>query len=47
MRDDSGSRFFPHIGEDEFRVVLADLTGGDRTMLGRQVPARHRIVIHG
>jgi pyruvate/2-oxoglutarate dehydrogenase complex dihydrolipoamide dehydrogenase (E3) component len=36
--DCSGSPYFTHIGEDDFRVVLADLTGGDRTTTGRQVP---------
>jgi pyruvate/2-oxoglutarate dehydrogenase complex dihydrolipoamide dehydrogenase (E3) component len=36
--DCAGSPYFTHIGEDDFRVVLADLTGGDRTTTGRQVP---------
>ncbi|HEU5116485.1 MAG TPA: hypothetical protein VFT74_07405 [Isosphaeraceae bacterium] len=27
-----------HIGEDDFRVLLANLTGGDRVTTGRQVP---------
>jgi pyruvate/2-oxoglutarate dehydrogenase complex dihydrolipoamide dehydrogenase (E3) component len=36
--DCAGSPYFTHIGEDDFRVVLADLTGGDRVTAGRQVP---------
>jgi pyruvate/2-oxoglutarate dehydrogenase complex dihydrolipoamide dehydrogenase (E3) component len=36
--DCAGSPYFTHIGEDDFRVVLASLTGGDRTTTGRQVP---------
>jgi pyruvate/2-oxoglutarate dehydrogenase complex dihydrolipoamide dehydrogenase (E3) component len=36
--DCAGSPYFTHIGEDDFRVVLADLTGGDRETTGRQVP---------
>jgi pyruvate/2-oxoglutarate dehydrogenase complex dihydrolipoamide dehydrogenase (E3) component len=36
--DCAGSPYFTHIGEDDFRVVLADLTGGDRVTTGRQVP---------
>jgi len=36
--DCAGSPHFTHIGEDDFRVVLSDLTGGDRVTTGRQVP---------
>jgi pyruvate/2-oxoglutarate dehydrogenase complex dihydrolipoamide dehydrogenase (E3) component len=36
--DCAGSPYFTHIGEDDFRVVLSDLTGGDRVTTGRQVP---------
>jgi pyruvate/2-oxoglutarate dehydrogenase complex dihydrolipoamide dehydrogenase (E3) component len=36
--DCAGSPYFTHIGEDDFRVVLANLTGGDRVTTGRQVP---------
>jgi pyruvate/2-oxoglutarate dehydrogenase complex dihydrolipoamide dehydrogenase (E3) component len=36
--DCAGSPNFTHIGEDDFRVVLANLTGGDRVTTGRQVP---------
>jgi len=36
--DCAGSTYFTHIGEDDFRVVLANLTGGDRVTTGRQVP---------
>jgi pyruvate/2-oxoglutarate dehydrogenase complex dihydrolipoamide dehydrogenase (E3) component len=36
--DCAGSPHFTHIGEDDFRVVLANLTGGDRVTTGRQVP---------
>ena len=36
--DCAGSPYFTHIGEDDFRVLLANLTGGDRTTTGRQVP---------
>jgi pyruvate/2-oxoglutarate dehydrogenase complex dihydrolipoamide dehydrogenase (E3) component len=36
--DCAGSPYFTHIGEDDFRVVLSNLTGGDRTTTGRQVP---------
>ena len=38
MGDCAGSPYFTHIGEDDFRVVLANLTGGDRVTTGRQVP---------
>ena len=37
--DCAGSPYFTHIGEDDFRMVLSDLTGGDRTTTGRQVPS--------
>ena len=36
--DCAGSPYFTHIGDDDFRVVLANLTGGDRVTTGRQVP---------
>ena len=36
--DCAGSPYFTHIGEDDFRVMLANLTGGDRVTTGRQVP---------
>ncbi|WP_422929646.1 dihydrolipoyl dehydrogenase family protein [Singulisphaera sp. PoT] len=36
--DCAGSPHFTHIGEDDFRVLLANLTGGDRVTTGRQVP---------
>ncbi len=36
--DCAGSPYFTHIGEDDFRVVLSNLTGGNRVTTGRQVP---------
>ncbi|MBV8813906.1 MAG: FAD-dependent oxidoreductase [Verrucomicrobia bacterium] len=36
--DVAGSPHFTHISVDDFRVVLANLTGGKRTTTGRQVP---------
>jgi len=36
--DCAGSPNFTHIAEDDFRVVLVNLTGGDRVTTGRQVP---------
>jgi pyruvate/2-oxoglutarate dehydrogenase complex dihydrolipoamide dehydrogenase (E3) component len=36
--DCAGSPYFTHIGEDDLRVLLANLTGGDRVTTGRQVP---------
>jgi pyruvate/2-oxoglutarate dehydrogenase complex dihydrolipoamide dehydrogenase (E3) component len=36
--DCAGSPYFTHIGEDDFRIVLANLSGGNRTTNGRQVP---------
>ncbi len=36
--DCAGSPYFTHIGVDDFRVVLANLSGGDRVTTGRQVP---------
>ncbi len=36
--DCAGSPYFTHIGEDDARVVLAGLSGGNRTTAGRQVP---------
>jgi pyruvate/2-oxoglutarate dehydrogenase complex dihydrolipoamide dehydrogenase (E3) component len=36
--DCAGSPYFTHIGVDDFRVVLDNLSGGDRVTTGRQVP---------
>jgi pyruvate/2-oxoglutarate dehydrogenase complex dihydrolipoamide dehydrogenase (E3) component len=36
--DCAGSPYFTHIGEDDFRIVLANLSGENRTTTGRQVP---------
>jgi pyruvate/2-oxoglutarate dehydrogenase complex dihydrolipoamide dehydrogenase (E3) component len=36
--DCAGSPYFTHIGEDDFRVVLDNLSGGKRVTTGRQVP---------
>jgi pyruvate/2-oxoglutarate dehydrogenase complex dihydrolipoamide dehydrogenase (E3) component len=36
--DCAGSPYFTHIGEDDFRVLLANLNGGDRVTTGRHVP---------
>jgi pyruvate/2-oxoglutarate dehydrogenase complex dihydrolipoamide dehydrogenase (E3) component len=36
--DCAGSPYFTHIGEDDFRILLSGLSGGDRTTAGRQVP---------
>jgi pyruvate/2-oxoglutarate dehydrogenase complex dihydrolipoamide dehydrogenase (E3) component len=36
--DCAGSPYFTHIGEDDFRVLLANMTGGDRVTTGRQLP---------
>jgi len=36
--DCAGSPYFTHIAEDDFHVVLANLSGGSRTTTGRQVP---------
>jgi pyruvate/2-oxoglutarate dehydrogenase complex dihydrolipoamide dehydrogenase (E3) component len=36
--DCAGSPYFTHIGFDDFRVVLANLSGGNRVTTGRQVP---------
>ena len=38
MGDCAGSPYFTHIGVDDFRVVLDNLSGGDRVTTGRQVP---------
>ncbi len=38
MGDCAGSPYFTHIGEDDFRVVLDNLSGGNRVTTGRQVP---------
>ena len=36
--DCAGSPYFTHIGEDDFRVMLDNLSGGNRVTTGRQVP---------
>jgi pyruvate/2-oxoglutarate dehydrogenase complex dihydrolipoamide dehydrogenase (E3) component len=36
--DCAGSPFFTHISFDDFRVIVADITGGNRVTTGRQVP---------
>jgi pyruvate/2-oxoglutarate dehydrogenase complex dihydrolipoamide dehydrogenase (E3) component len=36
--DCAGSPYFTHIGVDDFRVVLENLSGGHRVTTGRQVP---------
>ena len=36
--DCAGSPYFTHIGVDDFRVVLDNLSGGSRVTTGRQVP---------
>ena len=36
--DCAGGPYFTHISFDDFRVVLDDLSGGNRTTTGRQVP---------
>jgi pyruvate/2-oxoglutarate dehydrogenase complex dihydrolipoamide dehydrogenase (E3) component len=36
--DCAGSPYFTHIGENDFSIVLANLSGGNRTTTGRQVP---------
>jgi pyruvate/2-oxoglutarate dehydrogenase complex dihydrolipoamide dehydrogenase (E3) component len=36
--DVAGSPHFTHLSVDDFRVVLASLTGGNRVTTGRQVP---------
>jgi pyruvate/2-oxoglutarate dehydrogenase complex dihydrolipoamide dehydrogenase (E3) component len=36
--DCAGSPYFAHIGVDDFRVVLDNLSGGNRVTTGRQVP---------
>lgn len=36
--DCAGSPYFTHIGVDDFRVVLANLSGGNRVTTGQQVP---------
>jgi pyruvate/2-oxoglutarate dehydrogenase complex dihydrolipoamide dehydrogenase (E3) component len=38
MGDCAGSPQFTHVGFDDFRVVLANLTGGSRTTHGRLIP---------
>jgi pyruvate/2-oxoglutarate dehydrogenase complex dihydrolipoamide dehydrogenase (E3) component len=36
--DCAGSPYFTHIGENDFQVVLENLSGGNRVTTGRQVP---------
>jgi pyruvate/2-oxoglutarate dehydrogenase complex dihydrolipoamide dehydrogenase (E3) component len=36
--DCAGSPYFTHIGENDFHIVLANLSGDKRTTTGRQVP---------
>ena len=36
--DCTGGPQFTHVGEDDFRVVLSSLTGGNRTTRGRVIP---------
>src|SRR5262249_29175255 len=36
--DCAGSPYFTHVGVDDFRVVLDNLSGGRRVTTGRQVP---------
>lgn len=36
--DCAGSPFFTHVAEDDFRIVLANLDGGNRTTRGRLIP---------
>jgi pyruvate/2-oxoglutarate dehydrogenase complex dihydrolipoamide dehydrogenase (E3) component len=36
--DCAGSPMFTHVGEDDFRVVLSSLDGGNRTTRGRLIP---------
>ncbi|HEV3298657.1 MAG TPA: FAD-dependent oxidoreductase [Planctomycetaceae bacterium] len=38
MGECAGSPQFTHVGEDDFRIVLSDLDGGDRTTRGRVIP---------
>ncbi len=38
MGDCAGSPQFTHVGYDDFRVVLSNLNGGDRTTRGRLIP---------
>jgi pyruvate/2-oxoglutarate dehydrogenase complex dihydrolipoamide dehydrogenase (E3) component len=38
MGECAGSPQFTHVGEDDFRVVLSDLDGGERTTRGRVIP---------
>jgi pyruvate/2-oxoglutarate dehydrogenase complex dihydrolipoamide dehydrogenase (E3) component len=38
MGECAGSPQFTHVGEDDFRVVLSDLDGGNRTTRGRLIP---------
>ena len=36
--DCAGSPYFTHIGVDDFRVILSNMSGGSRVTTGRQVP---------
>lgn len=36
--DCAGSPYFTHIGHDDYRVLLTNVTGGNRVTTGRQVP---------
>ena len=36
--DCAGSPYFTHIAENDFSIVLANISGGNRTTTGRQVP---------
>ena len=36
--DCAGSPYFTHIAEDDFRILLANVSGGNQTTTGRQVP---------
>ncbi len=36
--DCAGSPYFTHIAEDDFRILLANVSGGNETTTGRQVP---------
>ncbi|HTV48579.1 MAG TPA: FAD-dependent oxidoreductase [Phycisphaerae bacterium] len=38
MGECAGSPKFTHVGEDDFRIVLNNLTGGNRTTRGRLIP---------
>ena len=38
MGDCAGSPQFTHVGEDDFRIVLSNLDGGNRTTRDRLIP---------